>query len=61
MKKTYSSPETKAVRVALQSIIAGTTQLPGQPSGQSFSVSFSDDDFEGEAASRRGSSWGDED
>ena len=60
MKKTYSSPETKAVRVALHSIIASTTALPGNQSESSFSVSFSEDEYGGEAASRRGG-WDDED
>ena len=59
MKKTSNAPLIQLVIIESQKFIA-TSSLSGQEGGNSVSVTFSDDDFGGEAASRRGG-WFDED
>ncbi len=58
MKKTYSSPKLIVVRVAQH--LMNSTSLTGQQVNQSFNVTFSDDTYDGEAASRHRSVWGDD-
>ena len=60
MKKTYSSPEIKTVRV-MQRLMQDGASLTGRQGSQSFNISFSDDEYGGEAASRRSGGWEDED
>jgi hypothetical protein len=59
MKKTYSSPEIKTVRV-MQRLMQDGASLTGRQGSQSFNISFSNDEYDGEAASRRHSQWDDE-
>ena len=58
MKKTYSSPKVKVVRIAKH--LMQDTSLTGKQGQGSLSVTFSDDTYDGEAASRRKSVWDDE-
>ena len=62
MKRIYSSPETTVVSVALHNLLTGTNnkELTDKQNSPSFSISLTEDEYEGEAASRRGG-WFDED
>jgi hypothetical protein len=59
MKKTYFSPKVKVVRVA-QHLMSNGTSMTGKQGSSSFNVTFSNDEYDGEAASRRHSQWDDE-
>ena len=59
MKKTYMNPQVQVVSVTTQHFIA-TSNLEGQQANSSFSVSFSEEEYDGEGASRRGG-WFDDD
>ena len=60
MKRTYHSPETKVVRVVQHLMTEASQNLTGKNGSNSFAVTFSDEEYGGEAASRRHSQWDDE-
>jgi hypothetical protein len=58
MKKKYISPNTYVVRLATQKLLA-LSDLTGMQENESFSVSVSNEEFDGEAASRQFNVWDD--
>lgn len=60
MKRIYSSPKTTVVSVALHNLLEGSG-LAGKQDSPSFSISLTEEEYEGEAASRGGGWFDDED
>lgn len=61
MKKTYFAPTSTVVLLASQAVMQFASKLDGQEEGNTVNVGFSEDEYDGEGASRRRDVWDGED
>ncbi len=56
MKKIYQSPQTQEVNIETQQFVANST-LEGQQANESFSITTSEEEYNGDGASRYYDDW----